>query len=388
MKKIKIIISLIVVSLIINITFIVWYHLFTQNYLLENKLVDENIQNIDTLSWVDNVNDLQDILINTISNSWKWVVSIIISRDLDIYYQDPLNFFGWYSQQENQEIWWGSWIIVSKDWYIITNKHVIQEARRWNTNYTVVTKDWFRYDVDKIWFDPILDIAVLKILNDEGNVPSNLNTVNLVSVFDNIKVWQFVLAIWNALSQFQDSASFGIISWKWRQLEDIKADSIYVWLYQTDAPINPGNSGGPLMDIWGNVLWINTAISAIGQWIWFSIPINEEFVESTLEMVINDNEITRPFLWVEHTDINNAIAIENELSVKNWVLISNVVPNSSADNAWIKSGDIITHINWNLIWKWNTFLYQLFAYKPWDNIQFRVISDWNEKNVDVELWVR
>ncbi|MBS8122434.1 S1C family serine protease [Candidatus Vampirococcus lugosii] len=388
MKKIKIIISLIVVSLIINITFIVGYHLFTQNYLLENKLVDENIQNIDTLSGVDNVNDLQDILINTISNSGKGVVSIIISRDLDIYYQDPLNFFGGYSQQENQEIGGGSGIIVSKDGYIITNKHVIQEARRGNTNYTVVTKDGFRYDVDKIWFDPILDIAVLKILNDEGNVPSNLNTVNLVSVFDNIKVGQFVLAIGNALSQFQDSASFGIISGKGRQLEDIKADSIYVGLYQTDAPINPGNSGGPLMDIWGNVLGINTAISAIGQGIGFSIPINEEFVESTLEMVINDNEITRPFLGVEHTDINNAIAIENELSVKNGVLISNVVPNSSADNAGIKSGDIITHINGNLIGKGNTFLYQLFAYKPGDNIQFRVISDGNEKNVDVELGVR
>ncbi len=389
MTKLKLILTILTVSILVNIAF--WgVYLLADFYDFWDIYKTTQVQEPSTTDWLDiedikDMDDLQQTLINTIQNTGQWVVSIVITQELEVYYQDPFDFFGGSLEKQRQEVGGGSWIVVSEKWYVITNKHVIQEARRWQTDYTVVTRDWFDYDVKNIWMDPVLDIAVLKIVDDNWNTPSNLKPVDLIWLDYEILIWQFAIAIWNALSEFQDSASFGIISWKWRQLEDVPQDSIYVWLYQTDAPINPGNSWGPLMDIWWNVFWINTAISAIWQWIGFSIPINQEFVDSTLQMVKEEWNIKRPFLWVQHMDLNNAIAMNKDLPVSKWVYIQDVVPNSAADKAWISSGDIILEIEWVEIWMWNTFLYHLFAYKPWQTIQFKILSQWEEKNIDVTL---
>lgn len=392
MTKIKLILTIIIISLIINLWFLFLIYFYT-NFLNFDKNHIDLASNVSLEWWysimdIENMNDLQKTVINTIKEAWKWVVSIVITRDLQVYYQDPFNFFGWYAQQERRQVWWWSWIIVSKDWYIITNKHVVNEATSSNTSYTVVTRDWFSYSVDRIWLDPILDIAVLKIVDDDWNVPSNLDTVNLIWLEQEVLIWQFVIAIWNALSQFQDSATFWIISWKWRQLDNVPQDSLYVWLYQTDTAINPWNSWWPLMDIWWNVLWINTAISAVWQWIGFSIPINKKFVDSTIHMIRNDHSISRPFLWIQHIDINPWIFVSQNLPVDRWVLIQNVIEWSSAYEAWLKPWDIILSVDWNPVWAWNTFLYNLFAYKPWDEIILTIYSpDWNE-NVPVILWNR
>ncbi len=383
MFKIRLILIVIVTTLLINlIIFWLWYYLLEYEHDWQEDIEYD-------ISWVDysfdEMWDLQTTLIDSINDAWKWVVSIAITRDLEVYYEDPFDFFGWSVQEERQEIGWWSWIIVSKEWYVITNKHVIQEARSWSTDFTVITRDWFDYNVSNIWLDPVLDIAVLRIEDENWWLPTWIEPVDLISVDQEILVWQLVIAIWNALSKFQDSATLWIISWKWRQLDDVPADSIYVWLYQTDASINPWNSWWPLMDIWWNVIWINTAISAVGQWIWFSMPINAEFVDSTLEMVQENSEITRPFLWVQHVDINNALARQYDLDINTWVYIQDVVSWAAADNAWLQEWDIILEVGWVEVWAGNTFLYHLFAYKPNDEVEFTVLSWWEKETVNVIL---
>ena len=375
MNKFKLFFSIFLIAIVINLlSFAIYIFLNNSEEKKENNPIKQEVSS-----------DLENSLINSIDYAWESVVSIVVTRDLNNYYEDPFDFFWSRTEERREKIGWGSWIIVSKDWYILTNKHVISEAKWRSTNFTVVTRDWREFNVENIWFDPILDIAILRIEDSNGSEPSDLMPADFVSVFDEIKIWQFVIAIWNALSQFQDTATFGIVSWKWRQLEDVPADSLYVWLYQTDAPINPWNSGGPLLDINGNIIGVNTAISAMWQWIWFSIPVNKEFLKTTLNMIEEYWEIKRPFLWIEHMNLNRWVANRKDIKYNKWVYVEDVVSWTVADKAGIKKWDIITHVDWLEVWKWEPFLYQLFIYAPGNEVEFTIISDWEEKKITVEL---
>jgi len=272
MEKKRLIVSIVLISLIINLVLFWTYYYINRNFEFNLQDQDNGVSKIVDKKYIQEkeevftkITDLQNDIIKAIKNAGPSVVSIIVSKDLQVYYEDPTNFFGWYVTEEKQKIWWWSWIIISSDGYVITNKHVVQDS---TSEYTVVSKDWDTYKVDKIWFDPILDIAIVKILDDNWDVPSNLKPAELNSFKSLVKIWQFAVAIWNALAEYENSVSFGIISGKDRQLQSWAQESLYLWLYQTDAPINQWNSGGPLLDIQWNVIWINTAISAIWQWIW------------------------------------------------------------------------------------------------------------------------
>lgn len=392
MNKNKILISILVISIIVNILWLSIFYVILYKYditakltenlypgitkIINKKIVEEKVEEY------RQIKDLQSDVTKAIEKAAPSVVSIVMSKDLKIYYEDPSNFYGWYITEKKTKIWWGSWIIVSSDGYVITNKHVVQNA--W-LEYSVVTKDWDSYKVDKIWLDPVLDIAVLKVLDSNWDIPTNLIAAEINSFENNVKIWDFAIAIWNALAEYDNSVTYGIISGKWRQLNEATNDSIYIWLYQTDASINPGNSGWPLLDIKWSVIWINTAITATGQWIWFSLPINDEFVKTTLAIIKKYWKIVRPFVGINYMDLNKSIAKNLNVDKFEWIYIQDIVKWSSAEAAWLQKWDIIVELDGVKLTKDNNFIYQLYTYQPWAEIEMLVYTKGDYKKVKVKL---
>jgi len=344
--------------------------------IINKKIVEEKVEEY------RQIKDLQSDITKAIEKASPSVVSIVMSKDLKVYYEDPSNFYGWYVTEKKTKIWWWSWIIVSSDGYIITNKHVVQDA--W-LEYSVVTKDGDSYKVDKIWLDPVLDIAVLNVIDNNWDIPTNLVAAEINSFENNVKIWDFSIAIWNALAEYDNSVTYGIISGKWRQLNEAGNDSVYIWLYQTDAPINPGNSGWPLLDIKWSVIWINTAITSSGQWIWFSLPINDEFVKTTLAIIKKYWKIVRPFVGINYMDLNKSIAKNLNVDKFEWIYVQDIVKWSSAEAAWLQKWDIIVELDGVKLTKDNNFIYQLYTYQPWAEIEMLVYTKGDYKKVKVKL---
>ncbi|KKR34233.1 MAG: Protease Do [Candidatus Gottesmanbacteria bacterium GW2011_GWC2_39_8] len=166
----------------------------------------------------------------------------------------------------------GSGFIVSSEGLIVTNKHVVNNSGE----YIIVTANDKKYTSKEIYRDPHNDVAVIKI-NPDQNPDNDLPAVTLASG-NQLEVGQFVIAIGNALGQFKNTVTTGVISGLGR---GIRAGDVYEGevedlkdLIQTSAAINPGSSGGPLVNSEGQVVGINTALAAVGQNIGFALPIN------------------------------------------------------------------------------------------------------------------
>ncbi len=251
--------------------------------------------------------------------------------------------------QTYQQSGGGTGFIISSDGLIATNKHVVSDA---TAKYTVTLYDGTTYPATIKSTDPLFDFAVIKI---DAN---NLKPLDLGDS-DQLKVGQWVIAIGNALGQFQNTVTAGIISATERsitagdstggQTESLEG------LLQTDAAINPGNSGGPLLNLAGQVVGVNTAVSTSAQGIGFAIPIN--VLKPAIESVIKTGKIIRPELGVRYVSLNPQIASQNKLSVDHGAYLQPgsgnnqpaVVPGSAADKAGLKSGDIITAVNGQVV---------------------------------------
>ena len=344
------------------------------------------------------------------------VVSIIVTKDLpkiEQYYSNPFGseffreFFGQdfndlFGQQavpqyrqngtEKTEIGGGTGFIVSADGYIITNRHVVLDQA---AEYTVLMNDEAKYPAKVLARDALNDLAVLKIEKD------NLPTVELGDSA-NLKVGQSVIAIGNALGEFRNTVSTGVISGLARSVTAGGAgigNEQLINVIQTDASINPGNSGGPLLNIAGQVIGINTAMAQGAQNIGFAIPINE--VKSTIESVQKNGRIVRPWLGVRYVIINKAIADANKLSVDYGAIIVRgqnrtdlaVIPGSPADKAGLVENDIILEINpsggsgqaGQKITEENLLANLVVKFKPGDEITLRVMHQGKEKIVKVKL---
>lgn len=230
----------------------------------------------------------------------------------------------------------GSGFAISKDGYIVTNKHVVADGE---AQYKVITNDGKQHDVLKISRDPLNDLAIVKI---EAH---DLKTLSLADS-ENIKLGQTVIAIGTPLGQFTNTVTTGIISGLGRGIvanTDLEGsverlDNVI----QTDAAINPGNSGGPLISSDGLVIGVNTAISSSGQNIGFAIPSNvvsdliSNFDSST-------SQIQRPFLGVRYQAITKQAAILND--VPQGVYVIDLIKGSPAEKSGILKGDIITEFN-------------------------------------------
>lgn len=292
---------------------------------------------------------------------------------------DPFNFFEnpqpRRSQQNlQQDI--GSGFIVSGDGLIVTNKHVVSDS---NAKYKVITKEDKTFEVDKIYRDPANDLAIIKIKSKD------LKPVNLGDS-SKIKVGQMAIAIGTALGEFRNTVTVGVVSGVGRGItagspfegDAERLDNVI----QTDAAINPGNSGGPLLNSSGEAIGINTAVSSEGQNIGFAIPIN--VVKDSLEQFNKTGQFQRPFLGVRYKMITKDLAIMND--IPEGAYVQEVVENSPAEKAGIKSQDIITKIDDKKVTDKDGGLSKMISgYKVGNKISIEVWRDGETKKVTVTV---
>jgi serine protease Do len=351
--------------------------------------------------------DEESAVINAVDKVSPAVVSIIVSKDLpkidpnsfqpfgsDFFRQffgDSFNFGPSVPQNtpnsggtQKTEIGGGSGFIMTSDGIIITNKHVVSDEE---ADYTVLMNNEKKYPAKVLARDTVNDLAVLKI--EEKNLP----TVELGDS-SKLKVGQNVIAIGNALGEFRNTVSTGVVSGLSRSITAGDAgfgSENLTGVIQTDASINPGNSGGPLLNIAGQVIGINTAIAQGAQNIGFAIPINE--VKSSIDSVRKTGKISRPWLGVRYALINPDIAKANNLSVDYGALIVRgdlktdmaVIPGSPADKAGLVENDIILEINGQKVTEQNPLVNLLSKFKAGDQIVLKVLDKGKTKDIKVKL---
>lgn len=330
--------------ILLFLLFFFWFSNKTKDIVSENKYVY--------------INNLEQNIKNTASTYMKSVVQIV-AEDESMYYQE------WSKDllEKDSILYKWSWIIASKKWYILTNTHVIDNP---DLRYTVIINGE-SFPVKKIWKDDFVDLAILLI--DINAI--DLQEANFISFRDNVSIWEFVLAIWNALSEYINTTSFGIISWKWRSLH-VDTDIHYWGLYQTDAAINPWNSWGPLINLSWEVIGVVTAISRWWNDIWFALPISKEFVEASLISLEQYQLLIRPYLWISYTDTNSGTIID---TIYSWSPVQ-----------WqLKNWDIILAIDNNDISLSKPLLYYLYWYNSWDIVVFTLLRNNQKKNIQITL---
>ena len=313
-------------------------------------------------------------IIDSVKKVGPAVVSIVITKDLPLYRQRGfdmnqffLNFndpfgndpFGQLQPVPNnekdsskttpQKVGGGSGFIVTPDGLVLTNKHVVDDIE---AGFTVITTDGTEYPAELVSKDTINDIAVLRMKDSEKKKAKDLPTVELGSS-SALQIRQRVVAIGNALAEYQNSVTTGIISAKGREIQagtTTGAESL-VNLLQTDAAINPGNSGGPLVNLEGQVVGVNTAIASGAQGIGFAIPIDD--IKPIIQSVKENGKIVRPYLGVRYILLDEAKAKQLKIDVKGGALLTGneaqgefaVIPGSPADKAGLQIKDVIQAVD-------------------------------------------
>ena len=278
----------------------------------------------------------------------------------------------------------GTGVIVSSDGYILTNKHVAGDAK----TITVVLHDGTTYNNARlVVVDPLNDIAFIKI--------DDVSDLKAASLGDSktITAGQQVVAIGNALGQYQNSVTSGIISGTGRSLTATDGSGTMSErlsdMIQTDAAINSGNSGGPLINAAGEVIGINTATSASGENVGFAIPIAS--VKGMLSQLIESGKAERAYVGVYSVDITPDYAKENNLPVTTGTYIyssqaySAILSGSPAAKAGLHDKDIITAVNGVKIGAAGSLSTLIGEYKPGDIVSLTVIRDSKEMGIKVEL---
>jgi serine protease Do len=351
----------------------------------------------------------ESAVIDAVNKVSPAVVSVIVTKDLPkIRYNTPLNndffqqffgdqfnnFFGNPNDQNQDngsqggtqkvEIGGGTGFIIASDGYIVTNKHVVSDEQ---ADYTILLNNEKKYPAKVLARDPMSDLAVLKI--DAKNLP----TVEF-GESTGLKVGQSVIAIGNALGEFRNTVSVGVISGLSRSIiagdNGLGSESL-TGVIQTDASINPGNSGGPLLNIAGQVIGINTAIAQGAQNIGFTIPIND--VKNSIESVQKFGKIIRPWLGVRYMMINKDLATANNLPVDYGALISRgqtqselaVIPGSPADKAGIVENDIILEIDGKKLDSADGVANIINKHKVGDTVTLKIMHKGQEKKISIKL---
>ena len=278
----------------------------------------------------------------------------------------------------------GTGIIATSDGYVITNKHVINGANK----VTVILDDGTSYEnVEVVAVDPLNDIAFLKI--------KDVSDLNAATLGDSktIHIGQQVIAIGNALGEYQNSVTAGIISGTGRDVtaSDSSGQNAETLsdMIQTDAAINSGNSGGPLVNAAGEVIGVNTATSATAENMGFAIPISS--VKGMLKQLTETGSAKRTYLGVYATAITPEVAKSNNLPVTSGAYLyspssyTSIVKGSPADKAGLKDKDIVTAVNGTKVGAAGSLSNLIGEYKPGDTVQLTVLREGNETAINVTL---
>lgn len=287
----------------------------------------------------------------------------------------------------------GTGFIVDESGIIATNRHVVGGE---GSTVTVTLSDGTELDdVEIIGATPDgdpLDIAFLKVNNTEGKEMTPLP----LGDSGEVQVGQKVAAIGNALGQFQNTVTTGIISGYGRDIQAMSesgfgTDTLQN-LFQTDAAINAGNSGGPLVNMNGEVIGVNTAVAGGGaENIGFAIPIND--LKGLISSVMETGELKRPYLGVRYMNLTADYAYEYNLDVDRGAYIlpgvrgqsGGVLPDSPAAKAGLKEKDVITHVEGNPVNERNSLISLISQHQVGETVTLTVVRNGQERKIDVKL---
>jgi serine protease Do len=265
----------------------------------------------------------------------------------------------------------GSGVIVTKNGYILTNNHVVDGAKE----VKVTLQDGRDFIAKVVGRDPKSDIAVVKI--DATDLP----TVPLADS-DKVQVGDVVLAIGNPFGVGQ-TVTKGIVSATDRGNVGIEDLEDFI---QTDAAINPGNSGGALVDIDGRLIGVNTAImthSGGSQGVGFAVPSN--LARTVMQSLVQYGHVTRGYLGVKIQNVTPSLAQEFNLKQSNGALIGDVMPNSPADKAGLKPGDVVREFNGKAVTDSRHLQLEVAATKPDTSVPMIVLRNGDKLTLNVEV---
>ncbi len=273
-------------------------------------------------------------------------------------------------QSQQEKTAYGSAFFISKDGYLLTNHHVIEDASK----VTIMLNDRREIDATVVGSDARTDVALLKV---KGSSFPELRTGNV----DRLKVGEPVLAIGSPFG-FDYSASAGIVSAKMRNM----MGETSVPFIQTDVALNPGNSGGPLFNQNGEVVGVNSRIfSGTGGYMGLSFSIPIDVAMDVAEQLKKNGKVTRSYLGVMLQDIDRNLAESYNLSKPEGSLVTQVAPNSPAAKAGFKAGDVILKYNGSAISRTSDLLNYLNRTSPNQNIQLQVLRDDKIRNISATL---
>lgn len=366
----------------------------------------------------------EEAIIKVVKEASPAVVSIVVTKDvpkLELYYEAPFKefeqFFGQpffefqvpkYREKgtEKKEIGGGTGFIISKEGMILTNAHVVADKE---ADYTVLTNDGRKYPTKVLARDNLRDLAVMKIeseklIDEEGKL--TLRAFPTLKLGDSVQlqIGQTVIAIGNALGEFRNTVSVGVISGLGRTITASGGGMVETLedVIQTDAAINKGNSGGPLFNLKGEVIGVNFAMAEAAENIGFAIPINS--AKKDIEQVEKFGKISYPYLGIWYLILNEEIKKEKNLPTSegawltkwtkdqsgNWVLIDKpaVIPGTAAETSGLRENDIILEFQGEKITTENTLAKIIMKYNPGDKVVLKVLRDGKEINIEVILGER
>lgn len=371
-----------------------------------NKDIDELINEENILGIDDKEEKIEkskeDLVVSTVKKVKPAVVSILLLKEVPKYditykYENTLDEKGdiipnLYQKKEiktqvgteYKQVGSGSGFLINKNGLIITNKHVVNKE---GVIFKVLLNDGSEYNTEVVAMDSVLDVAFVKI---------NSNNLPYLKLADSgsVEVGQSVIAIGNALGEFKNTVSFGIISGLSRSV--IASDKYGLSerldeVIQTDAAINSGNSGGPLLNLDGEVVGINVAMVEDSSNIGFALPINS--VKDIITSVEKTGKIIRPYVGIRYIPINDLVKSNYNLNVNYGILIKKgkddtepaILANSPAEKAGIKEGDIILEVEGIKIDSNNDFSYLIRNKKIGQTIYMKLLSSGVEKFIGVKL---
>ncbi len=260
----------------------------------------------------------------------------------------------------------GSGVIMSKNGYIITNNHVIENA----SEIEVLLNDNRTFKATIEGSDPTTDLAILKI--DADNLP----TIKFGNS-DNLQIGEWVLAVGSPF-EFRSTVTAGIVSAKARNIGILRdKNNLQIESFiQHQAPVNPGNSGGALVNLEGKLVGINSAIATpTGTFAGYSFAVPSKLVEKVYKDLVEYGVVQRALLGINIQDVTAKLAKENDLPVLFGVLISGVNDGSAASDSGLKKGDVITKINNIEIKNVSNLQEQVAINRPGDKIEVTYIRD-------------
>ena len=257
----------------------------------------------------------------------------------------------------------GSGFLISEDGYILTNFHVIEGADKIRVSLSGDDND---YRAEVVGTDPSTDLALIKIKSDR-----RLPTVPMGDS-DSLRVGEWVIAVGNPYI-YEHTVTVGVVSAKGRKLNDLSRDFSLDEFIQTDAAINFGNSGGPLLNVNGEVVGVNSAVSSVGQGIGFAVPIN--IAKEILPQLKTSGHVSRGYLGVNLTNVTPDYRDTFGLKDTRGALVQSVVKGLPGEKAGIREGDVIVGVDGKNIGTTDELVRVISAREPGSRVRLNLIRE-------------